>query len=840
MPTSSPHPLVTSFVALCLSLISSCSTPPVLPSPHAPAEKSLAVNPEVWPVLNPPPLDPAIEARIDEIMAKMTLEQKVGQVIQADSDNVTPEEVRQYRLGSVLSGGNSAPGDEPYASAAEWLAAADAYFEASMDPTGVEIAIPIIWGIDAVHGHANLYGATVFPHNIGLGAANNPDLIEEITRVTAAELIVSGHDWTFAPTLAVPRDDRWGRTYEGFSEDPSIVASYADRIVYGLQGRPGTESFFDATRVISSAKHFVGDGGTTNGIDQGNTAISEADLRDIHAAGYFPAIEAGVQTVMASFNSWNGIKMHGYREMLTDVLKLRMSFNGFVIGDWNGHGQVPGCTNTDCPQALIAGVDMYMASDSWKGIYESTLAAVKSGEIPMDRLDDAVRRILRVKLLAGTFEKPKPSARPGAGNTDLLGSQAHRAVARQAVRESLVLLKNNGGLLPLQSGITVLVVGDGADSISKQAGGWTLSWQGGGYANDVFPHGETILSGIRSAVGTDGRVLFDPTGEMQIKADVVVAVYGEDPYAEFQGDRDHLDFQPKGFEPARLLAYRDAGIPIVSVFLSGRPLWVNPELNLSDAFIAAWLPGTEGGGVADLLFKTDPTFDFTGRLSFSWPATAIDFDNNPGVEGYSPLFPAGYGLSYRAETGDMQELSEESGLDESALFDPGAVFRRGGTQEPWKAFLVSASETVLFNGIGANLDALTATRTDHLAQEDAINLAFQGPAALAFNPEGQTVDWSGELAEGKALGFAFKAGAPVDLAIGIGCDSDLECEASQQRALPAGDWREVRIPLSCFAETTELSQIARSISFGAPAGAFFALADIRLVPGADEAESCSQ
>jgi len=270
--------------------------------------------------------------------------------------------VKTYRLGSVLSGGNSAPGPEPYAAAEDWLAAADAYFDASVDPEGVEIAIPIIWGIDAVHGHANLSSATVFPHNIGLGAAGDPDLIEEIMEVTAAELIVSGHDWTFAPTLAVPRDDRWGRTYEGFSEDPSIVASYGDRIVFGLQGRPGSETYFDASRVMSSAKHFVGDGGTTRGIDQGDTAISEQELRDIHAAGYMPAIEAGAQTIMASFNSWNGVKMHGYEYMLTDVLKSRMGFNGFVIGDWNGHGQIPGCTNTDCPESLIAGVDMYICA----------------------------------------------------------------------------------------------------------------------------------------------------------------------------------------------------------------------------------------------------------------------------------------------------------------------------------------------------------------------------------------------------------------------------------------------------------------------------------------------
>ena len=535
-------------------------------------EKGPEMQSSIWPKLNPPALDPAVEARIDEILPRLTLEQKVGQVIQADSNSITPEEVKQYRLGSILSGGNSAPGEEPYARAADWLEAADAYYEASIDPAGVDIAIPLIWGIDAVHGHANLRAATIFPHNIGLGAARNPDLIEEIMQVTARELIVSGHDWTFAPTLAVPRDDRWGRTYEGFSEDPSIVASYGDRIVYGLQGRPGTDNFFDETRVISSAKHFVGDGGTTNGVDQGDTAISEEEMCDIHAAGYFPAIEAGVQTVMASFNSWNGEKMHGSKYMLTDVLKDQMGFAGFVIGDWNGHGQIPGCTNTDCPASFNAGVDMYMAPDSWKGIYESTLAAVKSGEITEERLDDAVRRILRVKIQAGVFEKPKPSERARAGDESLVGSDAHRSVARKAVRQSLVLLKNNGGILPLDASKTILVVGDGADSITKQSGGWTYSWQGGGYPNSEFPNGQSILDGITETVEAGGgTVIFDPAGTGSHKADVVIAVYGEDPYAEFQGDLDHLDFEPNGFDPDKLTAYKDAGIPVVSVFFSGRP-----------------------------------------------------------------------------------------------------------------------------------------------------------------------------------------------------------------------------------------------------------------------------
>ena len=398
------------------------------------------IHPEIWPKLEPLPLDPVIETRIDAIMAQMTVEQKVGQIIQADSSAVTPEEVKHYRLGSVLSGGNSAPGPLPYAKAEEWLELADAYWDASTDPEGVEVAIPIIWGIDAVHGHANLLGATIFPHNVGLGAANDPDLVERIMRATAEELIVSGHDWTFAPTLAVPRDDRWGRGYEGFSENPDIVAAYSDRIVEGLQGEFGTDEFLSSGRILSSAKHFLADGGTDAGRDQGDSSISEAELRDVHGRGYLPAIGAGVQTVMISFSSWQGIKMTANKPLITDVLKGRMGFNGFVVSDWNAHGQIPGCSNTDCPEALDAGLDMFMAPDSWKGLYESTLGHVKSGRVPMSRLDDAVRRILRVKLNYGLFEKGPPSSRAGAGVTQILSGEEHAALAREAVRKSLVLL----------------------------------------------------------------------------------------------------------------------------------------------------------------------------------------------------------------------------------------------------------------------------------------------------------------------------------------------------------------------------------------------------------------
>ena len=454
----------------------------------------------LWPAIEPLPLDSSIEAQIDEILPKLTLEQKVGQVIQADSDSVTPEEVKEYRLGSVLSGGNSAPGPLPYADTKKWIEMADRYYNASIDNQGVEIAIPIIWGIDAVHGHANLKGAIIFPHNIGLGAMNNPDLIEKIASITAHELTVSGHDWTFAPTLAVPQDLRWGRSYEGFSENPDIVKSYGNRIVIGLQGNFGGADFMGDGKVISSAKHFLSDGATQNGVDQGDALISEEELINVHAAGYYSAIPAGVQTVMASFSSWQGRKLHGDKELLTDVLKGKMGFNGFVIGDWNGHGQVPGCTNTDCAQSLNAGLDMYMAPDSWKGLYASTLQQVKDGIISMERLDDAVRRIIRVKLASGIFEKGAPSSRKNAGKEDFLGLPENRSIARQAVRESMVLLKNNNQVLPINASKTILVVGDGAESISKASGGWTLSWQGTGHANDEFPNGESILQGIEEVV----------------------------------------------------------------------------------------------------------------------------------------------------------------------------------------------------------------------------------------------------------------------------------------------------------------------------------------------------
>ena len=779
----------------------------------------------LWSTIDPLPLDPEIEAQIDEILPKLTLEQKVGQVIQGDTGSLTPEDVKKYRLGSVLSGGNSAPGPLPYAETKAWLEMADKYYNASIDDEDVEIAIPIIWGIDAVHGHANLKGSIIFPHNIGLGAMNNPDLIEKIASITAHELTVSGHDWTFAPTLAVPQDLRWGRSYEGFSENPDLVKSYGDRIVIGLQGEFGSENFMGDGRVISSAKHFLADGATENGVDQGDALITEKELSKVHAAGYYSSIPAGVQTVMASFSSWQGRKLHGDKELLTDVLKGKMGFNGFVVGDWNGHGQVPGCINTDCPQSLNAGLDMYMAPDSWKGLYESTLQHVKDGTIAMERLDDAVRRILRVKLLSGIFQKGAPSTRANAGNENLLALPEHKDVARQAVRESLVLLKNNNQLLPIDPSKTILVVGDGASSISKASGGWTLSWQGTGHSNDKFPNGESILQGIEKIVdGAGGKLIFSKDGDTSIKADVVIAVYGEDPYAEFQGDRENLAFIPNGFDTKKLSTYKENGIPIVSVFLSGRPMWANTEINNSDSFVAAWLPGSEGGGISDMLFKTDPSFDFTGRLSFTWPASALVSKNNNQA-----LFEIGYGLSFTS-INQIDFLSENSGLENSEIASTGEYFNKGDVVAPWDIWLISGKLEKQIASFPSSVGGLIISKTDHMAQEDALRINWTKSDGDYFRissvkPNDLTRQSNGAM----KLAFNAKSFTGSDSTLQIGqCDDSFNCDKTLEIKI-SGEWKEYLIPLSNFEELgIDMSKIISSILIKAEAGVDIGLSNVRL------------
>ena len=635
-------------------------------------------TPFTWPTVNSVVTED-VDAAVGIILADMTLAEKVGQMVQAEIGQVSAAQVREYNLGSVLNGGGSWPNGKN-SSLADWVALADSLYDASTDISDGGVGIPVIWGTDAVHGHNNVIGATIFPHNIGLGAANNPALMRQIGEATALEVAATGIDWVFAPTLAVVRNDSWGRTYEGYSEDPEIVAAYAGEIVTGLQG--DSSDRFGPAHVIATAKHFIGDGGTQNGIDQGNTVVSEAELRDIHGQGYTTALGAGAQTVMASYNSWNGSKLHGNQYLLTDVLKQQMGFDGFVIGDWNGHGQVPGCGDSECAQAIVAGVDMIMVPNAWQQFIQNTIAQVQNGAIPLSRIDDAVTRILRVKLRAGFADKVKPSARLYANNSALIGAAAHRTIARQAVRESLVLLKNSDNLLPLAPNANVLVAGSGANNIGQQSGGWTVTWQGTGNSNSDFPGATSIYAGIQSAVNTaGGTTSLSTNGSFTGTApDVAIVVFGESPYAEGVGDLNSLEYQPGNKSDLALLqSLRDQDIPVVSIFLTGRPLWVNAELNASNAFVAAWLPGTEGAGIADVIFKTSAgatNNDFTGKLSFSWPNSSDQLVLNRNDTDYDPLFAYGFGLTYQdTDTlGDNLDISNSSSGQADTLFSvPGTI-----------------------------------------------------------------------------------------------------------------------------------------------------------------------
>lgn len=618
------------------------------------------VHPELWPSAHSAGLvDAATEARITQLLAMMSLEEKVGQTIQTEIGAIDPEDLRRYPLGSILAGGDSKVRGNHRAPAAAWLALAQEFRAVSLERREGHTPIPVIFGIDAVHGHNNIIGSVLFPHNIALGATGDADLVRRIGAATAEAVAATGIDWDFAPTIAAPQDVRWGRSYEGYSQDPAIVRRLAAAAVVGLQGPAGLGGKLQSGHVAATAKHFVGDGGTFEGEDEGDARIPESDLIRLHAQAYPAAIDAGVLTVMASFSSWNGDKMHANPSLLTTVLKGRMGFDGFVIGDWNGHSQVPGCTRSHCPAALNAGVDMFMAPLGWKQLFEDTIASVRSGEIPASRLDDAVRRILRVKFRLGLFD----ASRPYDGKFEVIGSDAHRALAREAVRKSLVLLKNDG-VLPIRASARVLVTGPACEDVGTQSGGWSIDWQGAHTTRADFPRSESILEGIRAAVqSAGGTVIGSNEDSLDSKPDVAVVVYGESPYAEMFGDVKLALYNPRApLSTVRLLKAR--GIPVVSVFLSGRPLWVNPEINASDAFVAAWLPGTEGGGIADLIVGDadgKPRADFHGRLPYPWPATAAQAPYLRVDPKAAPLFGIGYGLSYQ-RPGKVPPLSERIDL----------------------------------------------------------------------------------------------------------------------------------------------------------------------------------
>jgi beta-glucosidase len=773
--------------------------------------------------------DKAIEAQVAKIVASMTLAQKVGQMTQPEIKSVTPEDLTRYYIGSVLNGGGSWPDGKKRATAAEWTELANRYHDASM-ATDMAIKVPVVWGTDAIHGHSNVFGATLFPHNIGLGAAHDPKLVGAIAVSVGKAVRATGIAWVFGPTLAVVRDDRWGRTYESFSEDSALVRQYASAYALGLQG-----NFKKDGNVIATAKHFMGDGGTDQGKDRGVNKGSASTMMNIHGQGYYSALAVGTQTVMASFNSWNDVaagvdygKMHGSRVMLTDVLKTKMGFDGLVVSDWDGLAEVPGCRNDSCPQAINAGVDMIMVPDAWKAFITNTIAQVNSGQIPMARIDDAVSRIVRVKLRAGLFGK-RPSQNAYAGKDAALQD---RELARRAVRASLVLLKNEGTALPLAAGKKILVVGKSADNLSNQTGGWSLTWQGTDNTNADFPNADSILSAIKSAAGA-GKVTYsiDGRGVDVASFDAVVAVIGEGPYAEGDGDIGpsgtlrHSGRHPEDL--AVLQAVAGKGKPVITVLVSGRPLFVNDLLNLSDAFVAAWLPGSEGKGVADLLIGK--RYDFTGKLSFSWPKSACQTELNVGQADYAPLFKVGYGLR-KGSHSQLGQLDTSYAAGGCGVSNSYPVF----SQADRSSFPLSIRSGGTIRALGADLNqsvslpGISVQTSQINTQQDAKLATWRGPASFEAHGAKPLVlpavaSNNGVLRFDTIVSTA--PSGPVSIAMQ---GAALNATALFQRLAGKGK-QVVKIPLACFvAKGLDLAKVDTpfSITAGAPFAAAFGNIDI--------------
>ena len=790
------------------------------PTPVVASPGSAIAHPELWPKAHSPAAltDARTERFVAGLLVKMSVEEKVGQLVQGDTSSLKPEDLRQYPLGSVLSGGNSPPLGGPERSPAPvWAATADAYRKVSLEARPGHVPIPTIYGVDVIHGNSNVVGATLFPHAVGLGAMHDLALVERIGKATAEETAAAGVDWAFWPTVATVRDNRWGRSYESYSEEPAETAAWARAMVRGLQGDPAKWPALQQGRVAASSKHFLGDGGT-NGKDQGENASTEAELIRITAPAYAAAVDAGTMTVMASYNSWHGVKMHGNQSLLTGMLKGQMGFQGFVVGDWNAQGQLPGCTNVHCPLAINAGVDMIMAPDSWKGFYTNTLADVREGRISMARLDDAVTRILRVKARLGLFE----NRLPWENRAGVMGAPEHRAIAREAVAKSLVLLKNDGATLPLRGNAHVLIAGDGADNIGKQAGGWTYSWQGTGNTNADFPTGTSIGAGIAAALkAAGGRAEINPAGKFTTKPDVAIVVIGEEPYAEFQGDIATLEYQPgEHYDLELIRSLKAQGIKVVTVFLSGRPLWVNPEINASDAFVAAWLPGSEGGGVADVLVGDAagrPRRDFNGTLNFSWPKTAAQYTLNKGDPGYDPQFARGYGLRY-ASARPLGVLPEVSGVS-AAVVNTSDYFTRGRVRAPWHVALTDAGGTVALDrqGVGASRNGTVRVEAVDAAgvQEAGRRVTWSGkaPGTLAF--AGDPIDLGRQTNGDVSISIVYRLdsaapGAPVRLSLGDPAKG--VNIASLIKPTPGASTGSVKVTLKCLrAASADVASVATPI-----------------------------
>ena len=578
--------------------------------------------------------------RARSLLGRMRIEEKIGQMTQADLAALDERDVAGLALGSVLSGGGS---DPPTNSFEDWRSTHE---RLQARARSSRLGIPILYGVDAVHGHSNVLGATIFPHNIGLGAAGDEELAELVARATAIEMRATGVEWTFAPAVMVPRDERWGRTYEGFSEDPTLVARLGAAMVRGFQG----ETLSGPHSVLACAKHFLGDGGTTFGtglvssddpegrypLDRGDTRLSEDELRRLHLPPYVAAIEAGVGSIMVSYSSWNGMKCSASHRLLTEVLKGELGFEGFLVSDWDAIDELPGDYVEQVATAVNAGIDMFMVPVKYRQFIAALSSAVASGAVSRERLDDAVLRILRVKLAMGLMDGARPAA---AASAEAFASREHRELARRAVRESLVVLRNERRTLPLSPrSRRIVVAGRGADDLGMQCGGWTISWQG---SRGPITSGTTVLGGILQRVSPDTEVTLSADGTGAAGADAAVVVIGETPYAEFRGDRRDLALAPEDVQAVRTA--RAAGVPVVVVLLSGRPLVLDPVVAEADALIAAWLPGSAGEGIADVLFGDVAP---RGRLPYSWPRSSAQLPLNAGDSLYDPLFPLGYGLSW--------------------------------------------------------------------------------------------------------------------------------------------------------------------------------------------------
>ncbi|MDO6684653.1 MULTISPECIES: glycoside hydrolase family 3 protein [unclassified Agarivorans] len=817
-----------------------------------------------WPTLTSAiPLDQQIEKDIEGILQQMTLEEKIGQMIQPDIRNVSLEEIRKYKLGSLLNGGGAWPNGDRYATSKTWSELAENCWQACEKAFADRpFRIPFLWATDAVHGHNNVVQATIFPHNIGLGAAHDPELIKRIAEITATEIAVTGLDWTFAPTVATPRHYNWGRVYEGYSEDPELVHQYASKVVEGLQG--SAQQLMGDGKVLATAKHWIGDGGTQDGVDRGENHYSELALINLHGPGYYSAIEAGVQTVMASFNSWHNeanydhdlanastpynYKIHGSRYLLNDVLKQKIGFDGLIVSDWSGHAEISACACDNADYAVNAGIDMLMIPEreDWQAVYQNLIIAVKQQRVSEHRINDAVQRILRVKQRAGLWEKASPAQRTLAGKQTLLGQQSHQAVAREAVRKSLVLLKNNQQLLPLSRKQKVLIAGSAVDDIQKQTGGWSITWQGDETSKQDFPNAATLKDALINQLGQQQVIDFNEQNQHKISdIDVAIVVIGESPYAEMVGDLKHwqsLEFASLKHSYQQdhdtVIRLKKMGYKVVTLFYSGRPLYVNNEINHSDAFIAAWLPGSEAEGITDVLFKDNNeqiAYDFNGKLSFSWPnkkyaknchrtlayasklnVHTLEQDNQTDNK---PLFEYGYGLSYQHSHPVDPALSNNSlVLDKAQPVKPankGRVNLFGVHKDIECELFAQVNELAqqkVSNNSTTALDKVVITPINYQHQQDARRIKLE---------QGQSLHLRILLDEAKDLNLKNVACFELELCVHhITRDATIElvpdhAEASLLKAWqysPVGQWKNLNVPLKQDAISSKVDELVLTVS----------------------------